>query len=230
MPATPTRGQKQPVPNQAAKVTSDVDKTKFTHKEWTGETYTDVDGNQVKAADVYGINTEQASTFATTNVVYDSVDKAIKGAKDYDKAASKYVQFLTGKDQADWSLVVLQNQALAQGDAYKNFYKTDYKATTNDWKTNLQLPCSWTRQGFDFSIYTNVTMPWQSKYDSNVSAPNAPANYNPVGLYRKTFKVTDDMKAANGRVYLSFQGVESFLLCICKWQRSRIQRGQLQST
>lgn len=200
---------KTAVPNQAAKVTSDVDKTKFTHKEWTGETYTDVDGNQVKAADVYGINTEPASTFATTNVVYDSVDKAIKGAKDYDKAASKYVQFLTGKDQADWSLVVLQNQALAQGDAYKNFYKTDYKATTNDWKKNLQLPCSWTRQGFDFSIYTNVTMPWQSKYDSNVSAPNAPANYNPVGLYRKTFKVTDDMKAANGRVYLSFQGVES---------------------
>lgn len=200
---------KTAVPNQAAKVTSDVDKTKFTHKEWTGETYTDVDGNQVKAADVYGINTEPASTFATTNVVYDSVDKAIKGAKDYDKAASKYVQFLTGKDQADWSLVVLQNQALAQGDAYKNFYKTDYKATTNDWKTDLQLPCSWTRQGFDFSIYTNVTMPWQSKYDSNVSAPNAPANYNPVGLYRKTFKVTDDMKAANGRVYLSFQGVES---------------------
>lgn len=200
---------KTAVPNQAAKVTSDVDKTKFTHKEWTGETYTDVDGNQVKAADVYGINTEQASTFATTNVVYDSVEKAIKGAKDYDKAASKYVQFLTGKDQEDWSLVVLQNQALAQGDAYKDFYKTDYKATTNDWKTNLQLPCSWTRQGFDFSIYTNVTMPWQSKYDSNVSAPNAPANYNPVGLYRKTFKVTDDMKAANGRVYLSFQGVES---------------------
>ena len=66
-------------------------------------------------------------------------EKAIKGAKDYDKAASKYVQFLTGKDQADWSLVVLQNQALAQGDAYKDFYKTDYKATTNDWKTNLQL-------------------------------------------------------------------------------------------
>lgn len=186
-----------------------MDKTKFTHKEWTGETYTDVDGNQAKAADVYGINTEPASTFATTNVVYDSVEKAIKGAKDYDKAASKYVQFLTGKDQEDWSLVVLQNQALAQGDAYKDFYKTDYKATTNDWKTNLQLPCSWTRQGFDFSIYTNVTMPWQSKYDSNVSAPNAPANYNPVGLYRKTFKVTDDMKAANGRVYLSFQGVES---------------------
>lgn len=28
---------KTAVPNQAAKVTSDVDKTKFTHKEWNGE-------------------------------------------------------------------------------------------------------------------------------------------------------------------------------------------------
>ncbi|MDY4888930.1 MAG: hypothetical protein SO135_04190, partial [Sphaerochaetaceae bacterium] len=52
-------------------------------------------------------------------------------------------------------------------------------------------------------------MPWQSKYDSGVSAPKAPANYNPVGLYRKSFDVTEDMLSANGRVYISFQGVES---------------------
>ena len=39
---------KTAVPNQAAKVTSDVDKTKFTHKEWTGETYTDVDAIRSK--------------------------------------------------------------------------------------------------------------------------------------------------------------------------------------
>ena len=34
-------------------------------------------------------------------------------------------------------------------------------------------------------------------------------NYNPVGLYRKTFDVKDTMLRTNGRVYLSFQGVES---------------------
>ena len=197
------------VPTQTSKTTSDVDKIKFTHQEWTGNTYDDGDGNSVKAADVYEINREEASSFASTSVVYDTIDKAITGAKDYKKDASKYVEFLTGEDEADWSLVVLQNQNLAQGDAYKDFYKTDYQATTDDWKSGLQLPCSWTRQGFVFSIYTNVTMPWQSKYDSGVSAPKAPANYNPVGLYRKSFDVTEDMLSANGRVYISFQGVES---------------------
>ena len=60
-----------------------------------------------------------------------------------------------------------------------------------------------------FSIYTNVQMPWQSKYDQNVSVPNAPTNYNPVGLYRKTFNVDDKMLEDNRRVYVNFQGVES---------------------
>jgi len=198
------------MPALESKVSPNVDAVKFTHEEWTGTEYTDVDGKTVKAADVYDINREEASMFASTSVVYDTVEKAIKGAADYDKAASKYVQFLTGDTQKDWSLVVLQNQELAQGDAYKDFYKTDYTATTDDWKSNLELPCSWTRQGdWDFSIYTNVTMPWQKKYDSNVSCPAAPVNYNPVGLYRKTFDVSDDMISANGRVYISFQGVES---------------------
>ena len=76
------------VPQQTSKTTSDVDKIKFTHKEWTGTTYTDVDGNSVKAADVYDINREEASSFASTSVVYDTVDKAITGAKEYKKEAS----------------------------------------------------------------------------------------------------------------------------------------------
>ncbi|MEY8391219.1 glycoside hydrolase family 2 TIM barrel-domain containing protein [Lachnospiraceae bacterium 45-W7] len=190
-------------------VSGDVGAAKFTHREWTGTEYTDLNGQTVKAADVYGINREEASMFATTSVMYDSVENALAGAKDYNKDASKYVQFLTGDKAADWSLVVLQNQELAQGDAYKDFYKNDYSAVGNEWKSNLQLPCSWTRQGFDFSIYTNTQMPWQSKYDKSVQVPNAPVNYNPVGLYRKTFDVEEDVLSANGRVYISFQGVES---------------------
>ncbi|MDD6065260.1 MAG: hypothetical protein PUD04_01630, partial [Firmicutes bacterium] len=79
------------VPKQTSKTTSDVDKIKFTHQEWTGNTYDDVDGNSVKAADVYEINREEASSFASTSVVYDTIDKAITGAKDYKKDASKYV-------------------------------------------------------------------------------------------------------------------------------------------
>lgn len=198
------------IPGLLSKTSSGVDKTKFTHQEWTGNEYTDVDGNWVKAADVYGINCEEASMFASTSVVYDTVDHAITGARDYQKEASRYVQYLTGEEAADWSLVVLQNQELAQGDVYKDFYKISYTPQDSDeWKAGLELPCSWTRQGFDFSIYTNTTMPWQTAYDGNVYAPYASVNYNPVGLYRKTFTVNPGLYDTDGRIYLSFQGVES---------------------
>lgn len=200
------------IPKLLPKTDPDVEKKKFTHQEWTGNDYTDVEGNAVKGADVYGINREEASVFASTGVVYDTVEKAIEGAKDYNKEASEYVQFLTGTgvDKEDWSLVVLQNQTQAQADSYKAFYQTEYMVNAKDnWKENLTLPCSWTRQGFDFSIYTNVQMPWQSKYDAEVSVPYAPVNYNPVGLYRKPFTVDQGLWNAGGRIYLSFQGVES---------------------
>ena len=41
------------------------------------------------------------------------------------------------------------------------------------------------------------------------SVPKAPTNYNPVGLYRKTFTVGDDLLKDNNRIYIHFQGVES---------------------
>ena len=28
------------------------------------------------------------------------------------------------------------------------------------WKTNLELPASWEHYGFDYSLYTNTTVPW----------------------------------------------------------------------
>ena len=37
----------------AESIAADVDKVKFTHQEWTGNDYTDVDGNQVDAEDVF---------------------------------------------------------------------------------------------------------------------------------------------------------------------------------
>ena len=202
------------IPEMTSKVSSNVNDSKFTHKEWTGTEYEDVNGSWVKGAEIYGINREEASAFATTSVVYDTVEKAITGARDYKKDASKYVQFLTGQDQSvtDWSLVVLRNQELAQGEKYQDFYRTDYTPNAADeWKSGLTLPCSWTGQGFDFSIYTNTQMPWQSAYDPDTKnrCPEAPVNYNPVGLYRKSFDVSDDLKSADGRIYISFQGVES---------------------
>ncbi len=196
---------------ESVRDSSVAQETKFTHKEWTGESgYVDAYGDTVNAADVYRINVQDASSSSTHSVPYQSVDKAIEGAVNYKKEASDYVQYLTGEKEAGWDLVVVQNQTKAQAEQYKDFYKKGYTVKGEDnWKEDLVLPASWTSYGFDKPIYANVQMPWQSAYDRSVKVPKAPVNYNPVGLYRKTFDVKDTMLRDNGRVYLSFQGVES---------------------
>lgn len=183
------------------------DTTKFTHEEWMGIDYTDTHGNDVTGSEVYNINVKDASVTSTSYVSYDSVEAAITGARDFKKDASKYVQFLTGKDGSvtDWSLVVVQNQTEAQESDYEGFYKPGYEQK-GDWKNNLTLPASWTHYGFDFSIYTNVDMPWQSE---KVQSPECAVNYNPVGMYRKSFKVNQGLLDSQGRINISFQGVES---------------------
>ncbi|MCI9539085.1 MAG: DUF4981 domain-containing protein [Eubacterium sp.] len=201
-----------PMPDLESVTDSSVaQETKFTHKEWTGESgYVDAYGETVNAADVYRINVQDATSSSTHSVPYHSVEKAIEGAVNYKKEASDYVQFLTGEKEADWDLVVVQNQTKAQAEQYKDFYKKGYVVQEKDkWKEDLVLPASWTSYGFDKPIYANVQMPWQSAFDRSVKVPKAPVNYNPVGLYRKTFDVKDTMLRTNGRVYLSFQGVES---------------------
>ena len=173
----------------------------FTGKEWTG-----TDGNE----DVFAINREEASTFSTSGVIYDSVKAALKSAINFDKDASGYVQFLTGENQADWSLRVVKNDTIAK-ESYADFYKTDY-TPDNAWSTNLQLPASWTYWNLDYPIYTNTQVPWQEDNTSSDTAPAAPVNYNPVGMYRKTFtldKSLQALKEQNGRIYINFQGVEA---------------------
>ena len=186
-----------------------VEKVKFTHKEWTGTSYTDVDGNQVNAEDVFGINREDASV---PRIPYQDAASAAEAVWDYNaRENSVYFQLLTGEEEP-WDLTVVQNETLAAPFMGEDGFMTEgfVPDAADGWK-EIRLPLSWTRDGqdFDFSIYTNVTMPWQSKYDRNVSVPRAPTNYNPVGLYRHTFEVSDQMRADNRRIYLSFQGVES---------------------
>lgn len=184
--------------------------SKFTYNEWKGINYKDVDGNDVAGAEVFGINTKKATATSTSYVSYDSLQNAFNGAKDYAKEKSAYVQYLTGNtdDVKDWQLTVVQNQTEAERSDYADFYKNDYEQK-GDWRNDLTLPSSWEHYGFDFSIYANVQMPFQRKYDSNVTSPKAPVKYNPVGMYRKTFKVNKGLTDLNGRINISFQGVES---------------------
>ncbi len=190
----------------AESVTSDVDKVKFTHKEWTGTDYTDVDGNSVTGEDVFGINREDATV---PRIDYQSVDAAADAVWDYNaREDSVYFELLTGEGKL-WELTVFQNETMVQHLMGENGFMTaTFVADTADGWKEVILPASWPSQGFDYSHYANPT-PWETKYDTSMTPPYAPVNYSPVGLCRKSFSVSDAMKADNRRVYISFEGVEA---------------------
>ncbi|HAM69253.1 MAG TPA: hypothetical protein DCP68_06535 [Ruminococcus sp.] len=176
---------------------ADTSAAKFNHNEWTGKN---------GAEDVFAVNREPAGL---SLVAYQSTEAAAEAVWDYNaRENSVFMQMLTGAGE-DWSLNVVQNAGAAQPFINGGALKAGYSPNPADgWKT-VTLPDSWTCQGFDFPIYANVTMPFQSKYDPGVGCPNAPTNYNPVGLYRKTFTVSPEMTEDNRRVILNLDGVES---------------------
>ena len=177
---------------------ADVAAPKFTHNEWTGKNGTE---------DVFAVNREPAGL---SIISYQSTAAAADAVWDYNaREDSDLMQMLTGASGGNWDLTVVQNanaaQPLLNGGAMKPGYGTN---PSDGWKS-VSMPDSWTCQGFDFPIYANVTMPFQNKYDWGTGVPNAPTNYNPVGLYRKTFTVDPALTADNRRVILNLDGVES---------------------
>lgn len=183
-----------------------AEQDKFTHKEWMGMEDTDQEGEKVSGEDVFGINREKA---AVNLIPYQSEEAALASVWEYNaRENSGYFRLLTGKGE-EWELTVVQNQEEAKEFLDDGFMNADYAANPIDGWKRVELPGSWTMQGFDFPIYTNIIMPWQSEYDSEVTAPNAPVNYNPVGLYRRKFSVEENMRKDGRRIYLHFQGVES---------------------
>lgn len=185
-------------------IRTDTDSKKFTHKEWTGTSYTDLSGKKQNAEDVFGINREEA---AVTIIPFQDDKTACDAVNDYDKREeSSYLQLLTGKDQI-WSLNVVNNRS--EADKYFSAGFTSESFVPDGSFKEVTLPESWTCQGFDYPIYTNISVPFQSKYDSFVQAPAAPVNYNPVGLYIKKFTPCEDIFNSQRRTYIQFDGVES---------------------
>lgn len=68
---------------------------------------------------------------------------------------------------------------------------------------SIQVPGSWSLQGYDKPHYTNVIMPF-----GNVP-PTAPATHNPTGLYRRSFELPSSWEQR--RVVLHVGSAESFL-------------------
>lgn len=171
------------------------DAMKVTREKCTGNEWKGTDDN----LDITSVNTMPDSS---NLIPYADMETAYIGARDYEKEGSDYFQSLTGEEE-NWDLTVLDSPEKA--DALGAFESTTYTKNEEDGWKSVQLPCSWTSYGFDYSIYTNSQMPFQE----GAEFPLAPTKENPVGLYRKTFTVNDSMLQDNGKVYITLCGVES---------------------
>ena len=84
----------------------------------------------------------------------------------------------------------------------KNFYKTDFDDSR--WEEIL-VPSNWELKGYGTPIYTNYNYPFPA------NPPKIPHDYNPVGSYRKKFKVTENWRRR--RIVLHFGAVRSAFYC-----------------
>lgn len=66
---------------------------------------------------------------------------------------------------------------------------------------DIAVPGNWQLQGYDIPIYVNTTYPFPA------DPPRIPADFNPVGSYRRVFTIPDTWKGR--QVFLHFAGVES---------------------
>lgn len=158
--------------------------------EWKG-----TDGN----IDITSVGMTEVNS---STISYGNQETAFYGARDFAREKSANYQLLSGKD-SNWNLTVVPNMEAA--DKLGAFEQDSYQTQASDGWKSVELPASWTSYGFDYSIYTNTKMPFQE----NVEFPGVPVKNNPVGLYRKNFKVKDSISQDHGRIYITFGGVES---------------------
>lgn len=109
----------------------------------------------------------------------------------FDKSGSAFYKSLNGT----WRFRYLMNPSLTPED-----FPAD-SINESRW-TNITVPGNWQLQGnFDPPVFTNIKHPFRA------DPPHVPQDYNPTGLYRKTFTVPGEW---NGRqVFLHFAGVQS---------------------
>ncbi|WP_217179761.1 glycoside hydrolase family 2 TIM barrel-domain containing protein [Streptomyces sp. AC495_CC817] len=132
----------------------------------------------------------------TTLMPYADVRQALAA----DRTRSPYRLSLDGR----WKFAYVDRP----GDRDEDFYRTD--VDDSGWDT-IPVPSNWQLHGYDFPIYINITYPWwgPNGLGEEAQPPNAPTRYNPVGQYRRTFRLPKDWTAGDRRTFLHFEGVKS---------------------
>lgn len=126
----------------------------------------------------------------TTFMPYENFEEA----KVCSRYASSRCKLLNGK----WKFKLYKNYAYRPSDFAQPLYDS------HNWDS-IQVPGSWTMQGYDQNQYCNVRYPWEGSED--ICPPNAPTKHNPVGCYLKRIHVNQNLLSK--RVVLCFEGVES---------------------
>jgi beta-galactosidase len=78
------------------------------------------------------------------------------------------------------------------------FFMDDYD--TRDWN-DIEVPSNWQMKGYDVPIYVNIPYPYKK------NPPFIEHDWNPVGSYKRNFKVPSDWK--NMEIFLHFGAVSS---------------------
>jgi beta-galactosidase len=133
--------------------------------------------------EVVGINKEPGHC---TLVPYGHLRRALK----LDRTDSRYYMSLNG----DWKF----NWAEKPADRPAEFYKPAFDVTK--W-ADIPVPANWQMHGYGRPIYLNMRYPFK------VDPPFIPHEYNPVGSYRRQFKILNRWK--DRQVFLHFDGVKS---------------------
>ena len=128
--------------------------------------------------------------YHSTFMPYDN----FKEAEQCNRYESSRCKLLNGK----WRFKLYKNYAYKPTD----FAQTHYDS--HNWDS-VQVPGSWTMQGYDQNQYCNVRYPWEGSED--ICPPNAPTKHNPVGCYLKKIHVNKAM--LEKRIVICFEGVES---------------------
>jgi len=148
---------------------------------------------------VFGVNKEapHAHSFPFENEAL---------ARNFDRAHSAWFQSLNGDWKFNW---VRQPKDKPIGFQDVNFDDTAWGL--------FPVPANWEVHGLDYPIYLD------EKYPFTTTWPNVPADYNPVGSYRKQFTI--DESWLEREVFLYFGAVKSALYVWVNGQKVGYSQG-----